>query len=53
MALLQLVQAIGSHVTADNLEQMIDLVEKLIALAETMESSTNSNKTQNGSASGS
>lgn len=52
MAFLSLIQAISSHVTASNVEHMIQLVEKLIVLAETMESST-SNPTQNSSAPGS
>lgn len=52
MEFLSLVKAISTHVTAANIEQMIQLVEKLIVLAETMESSP-SNPTQNGSAPGS
>ena len=51
MAFLHLLKAIGSHVTPDNIEHFIELVEKLIVLAETMEK--NSTTSQNGSASGS
>jgi hypothetical protein len=42
MQLLSLIESIAAHVNAQNIEQFISLVEKLVALAESVKQPNNS-----------